>query len=681
MTERIQHLRETILSGRHHALRRNVSIDPFPYRDPALSAARRTALRLKTFLDNEQPVFLPGEKIAFTRTLAAIPGIYADEEWAAIRARHYIHENGNVCNLSPDYEKIIKKGLLAVLDEIDRAETAASSKYHESMRISIRAILDLTARYAMSAREQGLNELADLLEQVPARGAKTLHEALQSLRILHFAMWCEGDYHNTLGRFDQYMRPYYEADLAAGRLTEESALELIEEFFLACNRDSDLYPGMQQGDNGQSLVLGGMTPDGADGYSHLSELCLTASAELRVIDPKINLRVNENTPLEVYEKGTQLTRLGLGFPQYENDDVAIPGLVALGYDERDARNYVVAACWEFILPGVGMDIPNIDGLSFTGVVNRVIREKLHEVKSLDELMTHVKAAIFEDARRIAGKVHDLYVIPSPYISIFFEGCVERAQDISLGCKYNNYGIHGTGLATAADSLAAVQTMIFERGVKPETLIAAMDADFEGYEELHHALKYECPKMGNDEDAVDQIACSLLTTFADSLKGITNERGGIFRAGTGSAMYYIWHAESIGATADGRRASEPLPANYAPTLNTRLNGPASLIRSFAKPDLGKVINGGPLTIEFHDSVFRNDEAITKVAQLVQSFILEGGHQLQLNTVNREQLRDAQAHPENYRNLIVRVWGWSGYFVELDKCYQDHIIERVELMIGA
>jgi len=681
MTERIRALKDCILSYRHHSLRRDVSVDPHSYRDPAMSAAMRTAVRLSTFLGNEQPVLLPGERIVFTRTLKDIPHIYSDSEWAEITARHYIHEQGRVCNLSPDYGKILGKGLNRVLEEIDAADDGHASDYHEAMRVSIRAILDLTARYAAYAREQGREDVTELLARVPANAAETLHEALQSLRILHFAMWCEGDYHNTLGRFDQYMRPYFERDVASGRLTEDEALELIEEFFLSCNRDSDLYPGMQQGDNGQSMVLGGVTPDGEDGYSRLTELCLTASAELRVIDPKINLRVNKNTPLSVFEKGTQLTKLGLGFPQYENDDVAIPGLVALGYDERDARNYVVAACWEFILPGVGMDIPNIGALSFTGVVNRVIREKLHEVSSLDELMKHVKDAIFSEVRSIAGGLDNLYVIPSPYQSVFFDGCVEKAKDISLGNKYNNYGIHGTGLATAADSLAAVQRMVFERGVQPETLIAAMDADFEGYEELHHALKYECPKMGNDEDEVDDIGCELLSTFADSLKGLKNERGGIFRAGTGSAMYYIWHAENIGATADGRRANEPLPANYAPTLNTRLNGPASLIRSFAKPDLGRVINGGPLTIEFHDSVFRNDEAITKVAQLVRSFILEGGHQLQLNTVNREQLRDAQAHPENYRNLIVRVWGWSGYFVELDKCYQDHIIERVELMVGA
>ena len=140
-----------------------------------------------------------------------------------------------------------------------------------------------------------------------------------------------------------------------------------------------------------------------------------------------------------------------------------------------------------------------------------------------------------------------------------------------------------------------------------------------------------------------------------------------------------HVANLGATPDGKLSDEPLPANYAPSLYAKVKGPASVMRSFAKPDLKKTINGGPLTIEFHDSVFRNDEAVMKAAQLVRFFMLQGGHQLQLNTVNKETLLDAQAHPENYKNLIVRVWGWSGYFVELDKCYQDHIIRRVEMTL--
>ena len=201
--------------------------------------------------------------------------------------------------------------------------------------------------------------------------------------------------------------------------------------------------------------------------------------------------------------------------------------------------------------------------------------------------------------------------------------------------------------------------------------------FNGRQALQNRLKFECPKMGNDDDGADAYAVLLLDMFARAVEGLKNERGGCVRAGTGSAMYYIQHAAALGATADGREAGVPLPANYAPSLNVRLEGPVSLIRSFTKPDLSRTINGGPLTVEFSDTVFRNAEAVEKVAQLVRLFVLRGGHQIQLNTVNREQLLDAQRHPERYRNLIVRVWGWSGYFVELDRCYQDHIIRRAEL----
>ncbi|MEF9974278.1 MAG: pyruvate formate lyase family protein [Clostridia bacterium] len=679
MTERIRRLREYILSGGHHALRRADAVDPAPYRDASLADFTRTALRMKAMLEMEEPAFVPDELIAFTRTLKAAPPIYSPEEWSRIKESHYIHELGNVCNLSPDYEKLIREGLLKQLSKLDAADEPASRAYHEAMRVSICAVLELAQRYAEAARESGLEAISDRLYRVPALGATGFVEALQSLRVLHFAMWCEGDYHNTLGRFDQYMYPYFKKDLDAGVLTEAEALEYLEAFFLACNRDSDLYPGMQQGDNGQSLVLGGVTPDGEEGFNRLSELCLTASEELMVIDPKINLRVNGQTPLRVYEQGTRLTKLGLGFPQYENDDVVIPGLEALGYAPRDARNYVVAACWEFIVPGCAMDIPNIGAVGFAGLVNRVLKEKLRTAQSMDALTQEVAKGIREEAAAIAESVKNLYVIPSPYLSLFFDGCLESGRDISLGNRYNNYGLHGTGLATAADSLAAVEALVFDGDVAPEELLSAMEDNFEGAPELRYRLKNQCPKMGNDDDRADRYAVLLLDAFADAVKGLQNERGGCFRAGTGSAMYYIWHAQEIGATADGRLSEEPLPANYAPALNVKLNGPASILRSFAKPDLKRVINGGPLTIEFHDTVFRTDEAITKVAMLVRSFIEDGGHQLQLNTVNRDRLLDAQQHPENYRNLIVRVWGWSGYFVELDKCYQDHIIARVELQL--
>ena len=186
-------------------------------------------------------------------------------------------------------------------------------------------------------------------------------------------MWCEGEYHCGLGRIDQYLFPYYDADIKAGRLTEETALEEIEEFFIACNRDSDLYIGVQQGDNGQSVMLGGVTRDGKPAFNDLSRLCMKACGELKLVDPKINLRVDKSTPIEVYELGTELTKEGLGFPQYANDDVVIPALQRWGYELEDARDYSVAACWEFLVPGCGMDINNIDAVSFVGALDRALR--------------------------------------------------------------------------------------------------------------------------------------------------------------------------------------------------------------------------------------------------------------------------------------------------------------------
>ncbi len=674
MTERISSLKQFQWDRRHHAARISLPADlKLPYRNHELSDVTRTSLRLKQALDMETPYLFPDELIAFTRTVPNLPFLFDEDEWAKISAAHYIHELGNVSNLSPDYGKILSCGLLAVREKLGEGEL------HAAMRTSIDAILALTARYAQAAQDAGMDDLADVLDRVPAYPARSFREALQGLRILHYAMWCEGDYHNTLGRFDQYMFPYLERDLSDGTLTQDAAFELLEAFFLSCNRDSDLYPGMQQGDNGQSIVLGGMTPDGKNGYNLLSEMCLKASAELKLIDPKINLRVSKDTPLEIFELGTQLTKLGLGFPQYENDDVAIPGLVVLGYDEADARDYAMAACWEFIIPGKGMEIPNIGALPFANTVDSAIREKLAGCADMDELKTIIRKDIFARVRETIAERTNLYVIPSPYLSLFFDGCLENNQDISLGCKYNNWGLHGTGLAPAADMLAAVEQVVFGEKLPAAKLVQAMQDNFIGHEALRSRLVNACPKMGNDDDRADGYASWLLSTFAESVKGLTNERGGIVRAGTGSAMYYISHAEELGATADGREQGVPLPANYAPSLNVKLNGPVSLVKSFTKPMLGDVINGGPLTIEFSDSVFTQDESITKVAQLVRLFVLRGGHQLQLNTVNRDRLLDAQAHPENYRNLIVRVWGWSGYFVELDKCYQDHIIRRAELLV--
>ena len=257
-------------------------------------------------------------------------------------------------------------------------------------------------------------------------------------------------------------------------------------------------------------------------------------------------------------------------------------------------------------------------------------------------------------------------------------CVDRGQDISTGAKYNNYGFHGTGAADAVDQLCAVKTLIFDnKEMTADAFIGKLENDFADDPQLLRRLREELPRMGRDAEA-DPIAEAVLNAFADALDGLENERGGIFRPGTGSAMYYVWHARDAVMLADGHKPGEDFSANFSPSLLLRDAGPLSVIRAFSCRALPRVCNGGPLTLELHDTVFRNEDGIRKAAQLVRTFIQLGGHQLQLNAISRETLLDAREHPENHQNLIVRVWGWSGHFVQLDKSYQDQIIARTSYL---
>lgn len=614
-----------------------------------LSLEMRAALRLKLFLEEETIVRKEGERIYGWRTLTEFPDIYLPGEKEKLHEGKYIHEQGRVCNISSDWAGVISGGLLK------RRGTG------EARDLTIDAVIAYADRYG----DEGLSDAVRY-------GAKSFLQALQMFRILHFSLWASNVYHNTVGRFDQYMYPYFKADLDAGRLSSEEALALVEEFFLSFNRDSDLYTGMQQGDNGQSLMLGGCTREGACAVNELTYICIQASLNNRRIDPKINLRVDRNTPIELYRLCTELTRQGLGFPQYANDDVVIPALVDVGYDLEDARDYTVAACWEFIIPGVAMDIPNIGAVSLAGVVHDVIDAQLEACETFDELKAAVRAELFRRADALEAALKPLWMEPAPYQSVLMS---DWTHDISEGAKYNHYGIHGTGFATAVDQLAAVEALVYQnRKISKEALLAAVRADYENAAEIKNLLLHEAPKLGRD-DHCHELADELLSDWADSWQGRINERGGKFRAGTGSAMYYWWHARELPATADGRSANEMLAANFSPSLQLTDAGPLSVIRAMARPTLSRVMNGGPLTLELHDTLFKHPEGAEKVAMLVRSYIQIGGHQLQLNAVSRDTLLDAQAHPEDHKGLIVRVWGWSGHFIQLDKGYQDQIIQRV------
>ena len=648
-----------IVDKKHHQCRKEIKISF----DKNMSPIERMTYRFEKITEAETPVLLENEKICFLRTIKNIPDIFTEDEWTEIKSKHYIHELGYMSNLSPDYEETIKVGLLE--------KRKSADEYGKRV---IDAIIVLSDRYKEEAEKQGKMELAKVLERVPRYGATSFYEALQFFRIIHFSLWLEGNYHNTVGRFDRYMYPYLKADMEKGIYTREKALEMVEDFFLSFNKDSDLYVGVQQGDNGQSMVLGGIDENGKEVFNLLSELSLEASRNLLMIDPKINLRVGKNTPIEVYELGSELTKAGLGFPQYSNDDIVIDGLVKLGYERNDAVNYVTAACWEFIIPKVGADVANIGALSFAKVIDTCLHRDLMNCDTYADFENAVKSEIKTQCDEITNGIKDLWFVPSPFMNTLFDGGVYN------GAKYNNFGIHGTGIATGADSLAAIEKYVFEeKSISKEILIEAIDSDFEKHTEILPLLRYEAPKMGTDNDKADSKATMLLDTFADSLKGKKNCRGGIFRAGTGSAMFYLWHANELGASPDGRRKGEPFGTNYSPSLFAKIAGPLSVIKSFSKQHFENAINGGPLTLEFAESMFADEDSVKKIAMLVKSYVDMGGHQMQLNAVNTKVMKDAQANPDKYRQLVVRIWGWSAYFVELDKEYQDHVLRRQQYTV--
>ena len=634
------------------------------------------SLRLRNFLQEQGCIFIPESRFIPTRTTTAPADILSEAEFEGIKASHTIHELGYMSNICPDYTELISCGILKRIEDINAEIEGADGERREelvAMREALEAVSEFAYKYMEEADRCGRADITQVLRQVPDYGATTLREAMQFFRIIHFALWCEGDYHNIAGRLDQLFYPYYLSDIKAGRLTRESALELVCDFFLTFNVDSGLYVGMQQGDNGQSIVLGGRDADGNDMFNEMSELMLEASLELKLIDPKINLRVDSNTPLERFELATKLTAVGIGFPQYANDDVVIPALERYGYSREDAANYVCAACWEFICPGVGTDIPNIDAISLLGCVDRVMRESAGEDTGYEGILERVREKIRREIDGITRSHDNVWFYPAPLLSSITKQ-KEGWRDISHGLRYSNYGIHGTGIAPAADALSALRHIVFEEGkMTLAEFVEALDANYDGYESIRYEIIHNTPRMGNDREA-DELGATLSGWFSDALEGKRNDRGGVWRAGTASAMYYIRHADELGATADGRVKGDYLPANYSPSLNTKLRGPMSLIRSFTLPDLSRAMNGGPLTLEFSPSSVKTDEGRTKLALLVQSYIESGGHQLQFNVIDTESLLDAQKNPERYKNLIVRVWGWSGYFVELDRVYQDQIIKR-------
>lgn len=650
---------------------------------------QRSAFILDAMCNAENPIVFKDEKISFIRTRNNIPP-YFDKK--AI-TKYYGNKKGVVYdvyhNICPDYSILLKYGLeerqVKAINLLKETKNKKEKIFLKSVIKTIDSVLNLAERYRIAALAAGNNEIANLFARVPRYPAQTFHEALQSIRFISSMFYLADNYQFGFGRMDQYLYPLYKHDLREGRLTYEQAKVLLEEFFISLNKDTDLYRGIQQGDNGQSIMLGGCKPEnGESAINELTYLILEVSKDLKLIDPKINLRIDSNTPEDLLELGCELTKCGLGFPQYSNDEVVIPALVNKGYSLEDARNYTVAACWEFIIPGKGIEIVNQGAVSFPYAVDWAFEESLkaHNKFNLDKFRQLIKKNIKTQVINIIKK-RDIRTLPSPFSSIFFANSIESKKDATESVKYKNIGIHGAGSANGADSLVAIKTIYQQEGAEGlKTLLKAKQNNFKDYEILHKKVHDNMPKVGNANSEADNELKFLFDCFAQAADELSDKKRKI-RAGSGSAMFYIWLTDEkykwafepkVKATADGRLVGEALSTSLAPSHGIKVDGVLSVLKSYSVIDYSRIMNGGPITIELSPSVFNSDEGIKKLAQLLKYFVKLGNQQLQLNVLDSAVLEDAIKHPEKHRNLIVRVWGWSGYFTELAPEYQQHVLNR-------
>ncbi len=541
-----------------------------------LSWPRRMARLTRRMCEAEQVVIEPDERIVFTRTLTAVPPVYSSGDLAALTDGRTLHEGGLINNVCADWEMALAQGLLGRRHVAQRdPRPHGVRRQHGGGRVSRRGDRDdrrrARARRTLRARRRAGS--ARTMSRTCSDTSPPSHRARSTRRSRRFgcstrssgspATTTSGsaDSTSTCGRI---WPPISRPDGS----TTAAAEELLAEFFIALNRDSDLYPGIQQGDNGQTITLGGLTRDGRAAVNPLTWMALRVARDVGLIDPKINLRITGETDLALLELATELTRKGLGFPQYANDDVVIPALVAHGYALEDARDYTVAACWEFIIPGRGMDVVNIGAVSFPAAADVAIREGLADGGPFDAILARTRAEIERQVRERVVPYDRLLWAPAPYYSVLMTDALEVGIDHGQGARYRNLGIHGAAAASAADALAAVRRHVFELAdVDPAELLGRARRRLRRPRGSPSAARRREP-AGRPERACRRRppAPRSTTRLADACEAETPPSGAIVRPGTGSAMYYLWlargrdrrAARGTGRRRDGRRAAAGRP---------------------------------------------------------------------------------------------------------------------------
>lgn len=707
----------------------------------SLPFAVRKALAFRLALENMPIFLLDGDLICGGRTVYTLPTYVTEEEirWGNhnFETGGFRHQFDNcfnlgqdergfgVCNSSvPAYYKIIPMGIPALLAQARACRAAAEDPvkiaYYDSVVIANEGALALMKRYEAyllslaekadtPAREQELRTMAANMAQLQIGAPESFWQACQLMYFIQFLIWTEGGYLVPLGRVDQILWPYYKADLESGKLTREEAFDILEAFFMKLNYEVDRTHGGDikiNSDTGQSITIGGVDPlTGVNVSNDLTLMILDAKCDMRVTDPKVHLRISKDTPAAVWRKAAYLNSLGMGFPTYENDDAIIPALMRQGeYTLEDARDYAASGCWEITIQGRAFN-RNIGGIcclrclewamndgkfalddnerdGFLGKIDDrfgIPTGQPEWFDTFDKLFNAFKVQMQHSIDIVVAYTNRAQTSPSPFYSSMMEDCIERGADFDgNGVRYAETDFQLASLSNCADALYAIKTLVYDtREYTLRELNEILLADWEGNEPLRQRILNQLPKFGNGFKEVDAIADEIVRYYTQEVTKHHNAFGQRWRARVSSATAYVYGARILGASADGRRAREFYSDNLSPMMGADRNGPTAIVRSCGHVDFGACAGGAVLDMKFHPSALHTEEGREKYIALVKTYFDMGGLQAQVNVLDNKVLLDAQQHPEQYRDLIVRIWGFSTYFVQVAKHWQDHIIQRSTL----
>ncbi len=630
-----------------------------------------------------------------------------------------------VGHLAPDYSRVLHRGLeglarearerLGALDLTDPAAIRRREFCQAAVIVAEAAIrfggrfAELAERLAGEAtlpdRRAELLELARVCRKVPAEPAETFHEALQSFWFVHLIIQIESNGHSiSPGRFDQYMVPFYEADLACGRIDRAHASELLDCLWVKFNeimklRDKTASIGFGGYPLFQNLIVGGQRSDGRDATNDLSYLCLQATRRTRLPQPSLSVRVHRGTPPEFLRAAADLARDGLGLPAFFNDDAVVPVLRNMGVPPEEAVEYAEVGCVEPQVPGrtngyypAGfLNLGKLLNLALHNGRDPVTGEQLGTVDpsfrgfatyedvvgALDRQLDHViRLIVIGD--NILDDLHGR-VAPNPFVSLFVDDCMARGLAYEQGgAVYNYTGPNSVGLANVADALMAIKRLVFEeRRLDMDVLLAMLDQDFAGSEGARLTLLNRAPKYGNDNEEVDGIARELANRILKGFKAYRNPRGGCYEPGLQSISAHALFRDAVAATPDGRTARTLLAdGGISPAQGRDRRGPTAVIRSAARLDHREASNGTLLNIKLSPQSVAGEAGLDTLSALIRTYFQLGGQHVQFNIINSAVLRDAQQHPEQHRDLVVRVAGFSVLFTTIDRVLQEDIIERTE-----